>query len=63
MTDKNKDNVLKALIRETIKNAGSIDPASIPHQLKNVIQGHADGSIDIDEYIREVLRENNRSRN
>ena len=62
MTDKKTEwkpdeATLKELIRETIKAGGAIDPAVLPSRVKERLQGRATGDLDVDAYIREVLKE------
>ncbi len=51
------EDALKALIRETMKAAGPIDPAALPSRIKERIKDRASGKMDLDAYIREVLAE------
>lgn len=59
MTDKKWDQAeeeaLKALIRDTIKAAGPIDPAALPHRIKERLKGQATGDVDLDALIKEAL--------
>lgn len=48
---------LKALIKKTIESAGPLAPDAIPHQVKAVIRGQATGDLDVDAYIKEVMRQ------
>lgn len=48
---------LKTLIRETVKSAGVMTPDALPHQLIDAIKRHASGDVDIDAYIKKVLKE------
>ena len=48
---------LKALIRATIKSAGSDDPALLPSKVREQIKGRVKGDIDIDAYVKRVLAE------
>lgn len=52
-----KEEALKSLIRATIEAAGPIDPASIPHLVKEKLRGQATGDLDVEAYAREVLKE------
>lgn len=51
------DEALKALIRQTIKEMGETDPAAIPHLVKRKLKSQAAGDLDIEAYVREVLRD------
>jgi hypothetical protein len=66
MTDKkwkpDEEEALKALIRATVMAAGPIDPATIPHQVKDRIKEQATGDLDVDAYIREVMAEAKRGK-
>lgn len=62
MADKQKwtpdsDEALKRLIRETIDAAKADDPAQIPHRVRERLKGRATGDLDVDAYVREVMRE------
>jgi hypothetical protein len=62
MTDKSKwapdiDEALKALIRQTIGELGAGDPSTLPHRVKERLKGRARGDLDIEAYVREVLKE------
>ncbi len=62
MTDKNpwkpdNDEALKALIRDTVKNAGSIDSATLPSKIREQIKGRVSGDLDIEAYVKQVLAE------
>lgn len=52
-----RERALKALIRETIANAGPVSPDSIPHRVKERLKGQAVGDLDLDALIREALAE------
>ncbi|MEM9495516.1 MAG: hypothetical protein AAGA09_05895 [Pseudomonadota bacterium] len=58
--DAKNHSAIKKLIRETIDAAGPIDPAAVPHTLKERIRAQVSGDIDIDDYVAEVLRETGR---
>ncbi|MEM6414063.1 MAG: hypothetical protein AAF720_05330 [Pseudomonadota bacterium] len=51
----NKEEVLKKLIKETIKSIGSIDPNELPHRLKEQLEGQGTGNVDIDALIQDVI--------
>lgn len=48
---------LKALIRATIKSAGSIDPALLPSKVREQIKGRVSGDVDVEAYVKRVLAE------
>ncbi|HOP18866.1 MAG TPA: hypothetical protein PK585_02200 [Amphiplicatus sp.] len=52
-----KEEALKALIRQTIDAAGAGDPSSLPHRVKERLKGRATGELDVEAYVKEVLRE------
>lgn len=54
--DKEKEDALKKLIRDTVASAGSIAPDDIPHKVKERIKGQATGNLDVDAYIREAMK-------
>ncbi|GAB4532934.1 MAG: hypothetical protein Kow00133_21070 [Amphiplicatus sp.] len=55
-----KEEALKALIRQTIKAAGTDDPAALPHRVKERLKGQATGDFDVEAYVRAVLKEQKR---
>lgn len=55
-----KEAALKALIRQTIDAAGMADADSLPHRVKQRLKGQATGDLDVDAYVKEVLRERKR---
>lgn len=57
-----KEEALKALIRQTIDAAGTSDPAAIPHRVKERLRGRAIGDLNVDKYIDDVLKERRRNR-
>lgn len=61
MTDKtwkpDDEESLKALIRATIKSAGSTDPAQLPSKLREQIKARVSGEADIDAYVKKALAE------
>ncbi len=63
MSDKRKwepeldEDALKELIRATIASAGPIDPSELPSKIRERIKGRATGDLDVDAYVKQVLRE------
>ncbi len=64
MTDKKSnwkpdldEDALKELIRATIASAGSTDPSELPSKVRDRIKGRATGDLDVDAYVKQVLRE------
>ncbi len=57
-----KEEAAKKIIRETIDAAGTQDPASIPHRVKERLRGQATGDLDVDDYIRRVVAEQRNKR-
>lgn len=55
-----KEEAVKRLIRQTIESAGNVDPATLPHRVKQRLKDQATGDLDVDAYIRELLRERRR---
>ena len=53
--DEAEEEALKALIRDTINAAGPIDPAALPHRIKERLKGQATGEVDLDALIKEAL--------
>ncbi|MEO1136475.1 MAG: hypothetical protein AAFW68_07690 [Pseudomonadota bacterium] len=54
-TDDDED--LKALIRATIKSAGSTDPAALPSKLRERIKSRLAGDTDLESYIKDALKD------
>jgi len=57
-----KEEALKALIRQTIDAAGAGDPSSLPHRVKERLKGRATGELDVEAYVKEVLRDRSKRR-
>ena len=51
------EDAVKELIRQTIVSAGAVDPAELPSKIRERIKGRAIGDLDVDAYIKQVLRE------
>ncbi len=51
------EDAVKELIRQTIASAGPIDPSELPSKVRERIKGRAIGDLDIDAYVKQVLRE------
>ncbi|MEZ5892818.1 MAG: hypothetical protein R3C58_06695 [Parvularculaceae bacterium] len=51
------EEALKALIRDTVKHAGSVDPSELPSKIRERIKGRISGDLDIDAYVKQVLAE------
>lgn len=56
------EDALKALIRATVMNAGPIEPDLLPSKVRERIKGRATGDLDVDSYIRQILRETGKKR-
>lgn len=54
------EDAVKELIRQTIASAGPVDPAELPSKIRERIKGRAVGNLDVDAYIKQVLRETKR---
>ncbi|MEE4213213.1 MAG: hypothetical protein V2I43_28550 [Parvularcula sp.] len=61
MTDTSKPQLdkeaLRRIIEATVSAAGEPDPDTLPHQIRQRLEGQATGDLDVDAYIRDVLRE------
>lgn len=57
-----KDEALKALIRETINSAGPLDAAALPHHVKARLKDQVKGDVDLDRLIDEALKARKRNR-
>ena len=53
----NDEEALKALIRETVKHAGSVDPSELPSKVRERIKGRISGDLDVEAYVKQVLAE------
>lgn len=51
------EDALKALIRATVMNAGPIEPDALPSKVRERIKDRATGDLDVDAYIKQILRE------
>lgn len=51
------DDVLKELIRSTIKSAGVNDPSILPSKIRAQIRARISGDTNIDDYVKKVLAE------
>lgn len=52
-----REQALKALIRETLAAFGGMAPEAIPHRVKDRLKGQAIGDADLDRLIREAIAE------
>ena len=52
---------IRNIIRATVSAAGEPDPETLPHLVRQRLQGHASGEVDVDAYVREVLEEMKRA--
>ena len=52
---------IKAIIRATVSASGEPDPETLPHLIRQQLEGHASGDIDVDAYVEEVLAEMRRA--
>ena len=52
-----KDAAIKALIRQTLDEAGVADPSALPHRLRERLAAQISGDADLDALIKDVLRE------
>ena len=48
---------LKALIRDTIRSAGTIAPDRLPHHIRQRLRDQVDGNADLDRIIKDVIAE------
>ncbi len=54
--EKSKEEALRKLIRDTVNAAGAVAPDEIPHKVKERLKGQATGDLDVDAYVKEVLK-------
>lgn len=57
-----KEDALKALIRQTIRDMGETDPSVLPHRVKERLKSRVSGALDIEAYVRQVLAEQQKGR-
>jgi hypothetical protein len=61
MTDNTAPNLdkeaLRRIIEATVAASGEPDPSTLPHIIRQRLEGQATGDLDVDAYIQEVLRE------
>lgn len=55
--EKDKERAVRALIRQTVANAGGLAPDEIPHRVKERLKGQATGDLDVDALIRQALKD------
>ncbi|NNU14810.1 hypothetical protein HK107_00555 [Parvularcula sp. ZS-1/3] len=48
---------LRRIIESTVVAAGEPDPSTLPHLIRQRLEGQATGELDLDQYIQQVLRE------
>lgn len=51
------EDALKSIIRATVMNAGPLKPDELPSKVRERIKGRATGDLDVDAYIKQILRE------
>ena len=49
------DAMIKQLIRTALQSSENIKPEDLPHVIRRQLQGQVDGSLNIDEHIKQVL--------
>ncbi len=50
------DAAVRQLIRTTLSASGHINPDELPHLIRNQVSAQVKGDIDIDDYIKSVLK-------
>lgn len=60
--DQDPAEAIKAIIRATVSAAGEPDPETLPHLVRQQLEGHASGDIDVDAYVEKVLAEMRQAR-
>lgn len=55
ISKRDREEALKALIRDTIAKAGKLPPEAIPHRVKTRLKDQAVGDVDVDKLIAEAL--------
>lgn len=53
--DQEKRDALKDLVKDVVKAMGPIDPAALPHRLRERLEAHGAGDADIEMLIKETL--------
>ena len=58
MSDKKPDDkALEKLVREAAQALGPVDPAQLPHRIKQRLAGQIDGSTDVDSFVHKLMQE------
>lgn len=61
MTDKNwkpdTEETIRKIIRSTVSASGGIDADELPHLVRTRLKGQVSGDVDVDAYIKSVLKE------
>lgn len=52
---------IRRLIEATVVASGEPDPSTLPHQIRQKLEGRATGDIDLEQYIQQVLQEMKRA--
>lgn len=60
--DEDKEKALKNLIKETVSSAGTIAPDESPQKVKDRIRRQASGELDVDDYVKEAKKRDNKKR-
>lgn len=60
ISKRDREEALKALIRDTIAKAGKLPPEAIPHRVKTRLKNQAVDEVDIDKLIEDALTEQRR---
>ena len=55
--DQDPAEAIKAIIRATVSAAGEPDPETLPHLIRQQLEGHVSGDIDVDAYVEKVMAE------
>lgn len=48
---------IRRIIEATVVAAGEPDPSTLPHLIRQRLEGQATGDLDVDQYIKQVLRD------
>lgn len=52
---------IRKMIEAAVASAGDQDPSTLPHRIRQRLEGQATGELDLDVYIKQILREMGRN--
>lgn len=55
--DNDPAEAIRAIIRATVSAAGEPDPETLPHLVRQRLEGQVGSDVDVDAYVEEVMAE------